>query len=138
MLGPNLETMELRTSLISGRTTVARSSLVVTPPCPSTAVGLLARRVLRTETPGAAFVLYTLHPQSNIHFDFASSVPAAAIADGLQTLLVVDRASGATLASITLIGDEVTGPDLRAEVDLLRAELDMLKRAFRRHCVETT
>jgi hypothetical protein len=27
---------------------------------------------------------------------------------------------------------------LRAEVDLLRAELDMLKRAFRRHCVETT
>ena len=42
------------------------------------------------------------------------------------------------MASITLIGDEVTGPDLRAEVDLLRAELDMLKRAFRRHCVETT
>jgi hypothetical protein len=27
--------------------------------------------------------------------------------------------------------------DLRAEVDLLRAELDMLKRAFRRHCLET-
>jgi hypothetical protein len=27
--------------------------------------------------------------------------------------------------------------DIRAEVDLLRAELDLLKRAFRRHCSET-
>ncbi len=31
-----------------------------------------------------------------------------------------------------LIMDEPT-----AEVDLLRSELDMLKRAFRRHCLET-
>jgi hypothetical protein len=27
--------------------------------------------------------------------------------------------------------------DIRAEVSLLRAELDLLKRAFRRHCAET-
>jgi hypothetical protein len=27
--------------------------------------------------------------------------------------------------------------DIRAEMDLLRAELDLLKQAFRRHCVET-
>ena len=37
-----------------------------------------------------------------------------------------------------MIGDEVYGVDLRAEMDLMRAELDMLKRAFRRHCVETS
>jgi len=27
---------------------------------------------------------------------------------------------------------------MRVEMDLLRAELDMLKRAFRRHCLETS
>jgi hypothetical protein len=42
------------------------------------------------------------------------------------------------LEKFTLIAGDVLGDDIRAEVDLLRAELDMLKRAFRRHCVETT
>jgi hypothetical protein len=64
-------------------------------------------------------------------------IPADAIADGVQTLLIVDRSTGTKLESITLIAGEALGDDLRAEVDLLRAELDMLKRAFRRHCVET-
>ena len=35
------------------------------------------------------------------------------------------------------IAGEAVSDDLRAEVELLRAELDMLKRAFRRHCLET-
>lgn len=64
-------------------------------------------------------------------------VPAEAIADGVQTILITDTETGARLESITLIAGEALGGDLRAEVDLLRAELDMLKRAFRRHCVET-
>ncbi|HDY94978.1 MAG: hypothetical protein KBT62_09535 [Sulfitobacter litoralis] len=79
-----------------------------------------------------------VHNAGSDHWVLSIPVPAAAIADGIHTLLVADRTSGTTLASITLIGDEVTGPNLRAEVDLLRAELDMLKRAFRRHCVETS
>ena len=37
-----------------------------------------------------------------------------------------------------LIGDDVTNIDQRAELELLRSELEMLKRAFRRHCIETT
>ena len=37
-----------------------------------------------------------------------------------------------------LMAGEALGDDLRVEVDLLRAELDMLKRAFRRHCLETS
>jgi hypothetical protein len=65
-------------------------------------------------------------------------IPADALSEGVQTFLVQDEGSGATLAHFTvatgLSGDE----DLRAEVDLLRAELDMLKRAFRRHCLETS
>ena len=65
-------------------------------------------------------------------------VPAAAIADGVQTFLIREKASGETLESFSIIAGEAVAEDIRAEMDLLRAELDMLKRAFRRHCVETT
>ncbi len=64
-------------------------------------------------------------------------VPADAIADGVQTLLISDAGTGALLERVTLITGEALSDDLRAEVDLLRAELDLLKRAFRRHCVDT-
>lgn len=65
-------------------------------------------------------------------------VPMAAVADGLQTILIRDQETDTVLGSFTLMAGEVLGQDLRAEVDLLRAELDMLKRAFRRHCLETS
>ena len=42
------------------------------------------------------------------------------------------------LGDFTLMAGDAVADDLRAEVELLRAELDMLKRAFRRHCLETT
>ncbi|NCO85924.1 MAG: hypothetical protein GW886_04745 [Rhodobacterales bacterium] len=64
-------------------------------------------------------------------------VPLEAIADGVQTFVITDAATGAQLDSFTIIAGEALAEDLRAEIDLLRAELDMLKRAFRRHCVET-
>ena len=37
----------------------------------------------------------------------------------------------------TIADGEALGDDMRVEIELPRAELDMLKRAFRRHCVET-
>lgn len=64
-------------------------------------------------------------------------VPPEVIADGVQTLVITDAATGAQLDSYTLIAGEALAEDIRVEIDLLRAELDMLKRAFRRHCVET-
>lgn len=64
-------------------------------------------------------------------------IPTACISDGLHTVLVTDAETGARLDHIVLMAGEALGDDLRAEVELLRAELDMLKRAFRRHCVET-
>ena len=64
-------------------------------------------------------------------------IPAQAIADGVQTILITDRTTGARLDTITFVAGEALADDIRAEIDLLRAELDMLKRAFRRHCVET-
>ncbi|MEM1352104.1 MAG: hypothetical protein AAGF27_07155 [Pseudomonadota bacterium] len=64
-------------------------------------------------------------------------IPNEAISDGMQTLVISDAKTDETLECITVMAGEALNEDLRAEVDLLRAELDMLKRAFRRHCVET-
>ena len=64
-------------------------------------------------------------------------VPLEAVGDGVQTFLIRVTATETVIDSFTLIAGEVLGDDIRAEVELLRAELDMLKRAFRRHCLET-
>ena len=64
-------------------------------------------------------------------------IPSALLSEGVQTFLIHDQATGAKLNHFTVIAGVTMEDDLRAEVDLLRAELDMLKRAFRRHCVET-
>ena len=64
-------------------------------------------------------------------------IPVERIADGVQTFVITDAASDQVLASFTLVAGEPMAEDIRAEMDLLRAELDMLKQAFRRHCLET-
>ncbi len=64
-------------------------------------------------------------------------VPAEAVADGIRTIVILDGETQECQASISLLSGEALDEDLRVEVDLLRQELDMLKRAFRRHCVET-
>jgi hypothetical protein len=63
-------------------------------------------------------------------------IPAEAVADGIQTLVIADEATGEALAAVAIVAGEALAHDLRAEIDLLRTELDMLKRAFRRHCLE--
>lgn len=70
-------------------------------------------------------------------WDISIPVPDHAIADGVQTFLIIDAATETKLGDFALIAGEAVADDLRAEVELLRAELDMLKRAFRRHCLET-
>lgn len=64
-------------------------------------------------------------------------VPPQMIADGVQTFLIQDKKTGDTLDSFALMSGDALSYDIRAEVTLLREELDMLKRAFRRHCLET-
>lgn len=67
------------------------------------------------------------------------TVPPHAIADGVQTFVITEAGSGGQkLDSFSLVAGEAAVDDMRAEIELLRAELDMLKRAFRRHCLETT
>lgn len=64
-------------------------------------------------------------------------LPSTILSEGVQTVLVREGAEGDTLAVITLVAGTPLEEDMTAEIALLRAELDMLKRAFRRHCVET-
>ncbi|APX13197.1 hypothetical protein [Tateyamaria omphalii] len=65
-------------------------------------------------------------------------IPPEAIADGVQVFVITDGTDDEKLGDFTIIAGEALGDDIRGEVALLRQELDMLKRAFRRHCVETT
>jgi len=70
-------------------------------------------------------------------WDLTIPIPSHAVADGVQTFLIIDQETATKLGDFTLMAGEAVSDDLRAEVELLRAELDMLKRAFRRHCLET-
>ena len=65
------------------------------------------------------------------------TIPHDLLTDGVQTFLINDKSTGETLDSFAFVMGEALSDDIRAEIDLLRAELDMLKKAFRRHCVET-
>ena len=71
------------------------------------------------------------------HWRLSLPIPVEILSDGVQTLLIRRPEGGETLAHVTIVTGVPLEDDIRAEVDLLRAELDMLKRAFRRHCVET-
>ena len=59
------------------------------------------------------------------------------LSDGVHTVVIEDTDAGRRLGSVSIVAGEPLEDDIRAEVALLRAELDMMKRAFRRHCLET-
>lgn len=64
-------------------------------------------------------------------------VPVQLLSEGTQTFVVSDAETDERLASFTVVMGQPLDEDIRAELALLRAELDMLKRAFRNHCRET-
>lgn len=64
------------------------------------------------------------------------AIPPELLSDGVQVFLIIDKATGEKLDAFTIITGEPLEDDIRSEVELLRAELDLLKRAFRRHCLE--
>ena len=65
------------------------------------------------------------------------AIPPDLLSDGVQVFVISDKETGEKLNAFTVVTGEPLEDDIRAEVELLRAELDMLKRAFRRHCLET-
>ena len=66
-----------------------------------------------------------------------AKIPAEVITDGAMTFLIHLQGQTDVLDKFVIVAGEDTSSDIYAEMDLLRAELDLLKRAFRRHCVET-
>ena len=64
-------------------------------------------------------------------------LPVKRLSDGVQTFVIEDATTGDALAHETIFAGQIIEDDIRAEVALLRAELDLLKRAFRRHCSES-
>ncbi len=64
-------------------------------------------------------------------------IPVSLLGEGTQAFVISDAATGAQLARFTVVMGQPLDEDIRSEMALLRAELDLLKRAFRRHCVET-
>lgn len=69
-------------------------------------------------------------------WDLRLPLPVERIADGVQTFLVEETGTGQLVGRVVLVAGEALDDDLRAEIALLRAELDLLKKAFRRHCRE--
>lgn len=63
-------------------------------------------------------------------------VPHALLSEGVHCITIFDAATDERLGDFTIIAGAPAADDLRAEIALLRAELDMLKRAFRRSKTE--
>ncbi|EEX11411.1 conserved hypothetical protein [Ruegeria lacuscaerulensis ITI-1157] len=59
-------------------------------------------------------------------------VPSALLSEGVHGVTIQDAETHETLGAFTVIAGAPAADDLRAEVNLLRAELDMLKRVVRR------
>lgn len=76
-------------------------------------------RVLPTDRPGV----------SQVRID----LPPSVLSDGVQVVSLMSTSTGAVLDRLTVLAGDALDEDIRAEVALLREELEMLKRAFRRH-----
>lgn len=83
-------------------------------------------------------VTVTPDPDAPGRYAVAVPIPAEMLSDGLQTFVIRDAGRGETLSSLAVLAGAPLEEDLRAEIALLRAELELLQRAFRRHCRETT
>ena len=70
------------------------------------------------------------------HWRVRVPIPAATLNEGVQTFLIQHGASGNRIGEFTIIAGVPLEDDIRAEIGLLRAELDILKKSFRRHCVD--
>ena len=66
----------------------------------------------------------------------AVDLPATVLADGVQ-VIALQAPGGEVLDRVTVMAVEALAHDIRAEMALLRAELEMLKTAFRRHCAQS-
>ena len=92
---------------------------------------------LHREKPLAGLSIEAVADQPG-HWLVKVPIPGEIISDGVESILLRDSQSGAILGSFAILAGNALGDDIRAEIGLLRAELDMLKQAFRRHCAQTS
>lgn len=90
--------------------------------------------VIEVLTGGRAVEGVEVIPVQDGRFALRVPIPSWALNDGVQVFLV--QSGGAVLGRFTLIAGEPAEGDIRAELALLRAELDLLKRSFQRHARE--
>lgn len=76
-------------------------------------------------------------PETPGQFLVSVPIPPELLSEGVQTFVISDKATDAKLGSFSVVTGQPIDEDFRADMQLLREELDMLKSAFRRHCVET-
>ncbi len=106
--------------------------------------------ILQRKTPPARLLLVHMGariaearatPEGDGRWRITVAIPAERLSDGVQTfLLVEDEAQGVAppdpgalqLSHLTVVAGEPLDLDLRAEVDLLRGELDLMKKELRR------
>lgn len=76
-------------------------------------------------------------PEASGRYLVRVPIPVDLLCDGVQTFVITEKTSGEKLAHFSMVTGQPLDDDILAEMDLLREELDMLKRAFRKHCLET-
>lgn len=94
--------------------------------------------VLTLRHNGDALPGLTLEAAEEGAWHVRAPIPAERIGDDVQTFTITASDDTTVLAEFIVFAGESHEDDLRADVDLLRAELDLLKRAFRKHCNDTT
>jgi len=94
---------------------------------------------LEVSLDGAVLGIPDLRPAHGMadHWSAQFSIPPEVLSDGLQIFLVQTTGTPGIIGHFSVVTGSAVRRDLMAEVELLRAELDMLKQAFRRHCAET-
>lgn len=75
-------------------------------------------------------------PAGEGQWQLVFALPVERISEGVQTFLLCQGAE--TVGQFWIQAGEAVEADLPAEIALLRAELDLLKQAFRRHCAAQT
>ncbi len=109
--------------------------------------GVLTTRLKRADPPALELRLLD-QPAGKVHvipelraknrWSVRAEISANTIFEGVQTFLIRDSKTGETLDSFAIIAGQPLEDDLRAEIALLRAELELLKAALRQHCREST
>jgi hypothetical protein len=74
-----------------------------------------------------------IQPDGDNAWVLSVPMPPGLLGEGINTFLIRDRDTGGEIGGFAIAIAECGDDDLRADLKLLRAELDLLKQAFRRH-----